>query len=109
MLITILMWSAVYFAGLMLAFAVLMTLWVRVKGTALEIPFKIILGVPFLIADWLCNWTVMPLWFFPDFPVRPFELVTDRMQRYKANETGRRLRFAIWLCNYLNRYDPGHC
>ena len=35
-------YSAIYFLGLTVGFAVLMTIWARVKGTVLEMPAKVV-------------------------------------------------------------------
>lgn len=46
---------------------------------------------------------------FWDFPVGWDETVTQRMQRYKEGGFGWKHRFAHWLCDILNEYDPNHC
>jgi len=102
-------YSAIYFLGLTVGFAVLMTIWARVKGTVLEMPAKVVFGVPYFLADLLFNWTIMPLVFWPDFPEKWYEVTTTRMKRYRRTRTGRRKKFADWVCRWLNRWDPGHC
>lgn len=93
----------------MLAFPVLMTIWARVRGTILEIPVKVVLGLPYWVVDWIFNWTVMTVVFWPDKPAYWKEVTTKRLKRYKKVESGRRLKFAIFACNWLNRFDDGHC
>lgn len=70
----------------------------------------------FLVQDWYVN-LLLSLIFF-DGPKKWNEVVTDRMKRYKAKYTQQRmlnfmerfrLNFALWLCNHLNKHDPGHC
>jgi hypothetical protein len=37
-------------------------------------------------------------------------LLTDRLQRYRANASGRKLRIANTMCDeWLNPFDDGHC
>jgi len=97
------------FLALMLFFPVLMTIWAKVKGTWLELPAKIVLGLPYWIVDWIFNWTVMTLVFWPDWPETIKEVTTKRMKRYLKTRTGRRLKFAKFACAWLNRFDEGHC
>lgn len=108
-LIDFAMYGALYFVGLMLSFAIIMTIWARVENTILEIPAKIVLGIPFVIANFLFNWTVMTPVFWPDRPEKLFEQTTSRMKRYRRTGTGRRLRFANFVCRWLNRFDEDHC
>lgn len=105
----ILLWTGIYFAVLMIGFPLVMVVRARVNGTVLEQPAKILVGLPYLAADILFNWTVMPLWFPFDWPETVFETTTTRLRRYKKFEEGRRLEFATWACEYLNQFDPGHC
>lgn len=67
------------------------------------------LKVAFVIADWLFNLVYMSIW-FRELPETLFELVTDRMKRYKKlPRTSRKYKFAVKLCDRLNKTDPGHC
>lgn len=71
----------------------------------------VILG--FLI-DLASNWTVAAAW-FREWPPKPFDLVTDRLQRYMADTypTGRNKSHARAICAHLlDPFDPssnGHC
>lgn len=110
--------TLVFILALFIAFVVLMEIKTEVENTRLEILFKVFLQIPFIIADWLVNWLLSPV--FLDLPAKPFELVTGRMKRYKFVYGGLapimltrverwRYDFALWLCNHLNRHDAGHC
>lgn len=105
----LLLYSLYMFLGLMIFFPILMTIWAVVKGTALEVPAKIIFGLPYWIVDWVFNWTVMTVVFWPDKPEYLKEVTTKRFKRYIKTEKGRRLKFAIFCCRWLNRWDKGHC
>lgn len=107
--IDLVVYSAIYFLGLTGGFAVLMTIWAKVEGTILAIPVKILLGIPYTLANWLFNWTVMSIVFWPDIPLKWYEQTTTRMKRYRRTGTGRRLKFANFVCRWLNRFDEGHC
>jgi len=105
----VLAYSVIFFMALLISFGLLMKGWVKVKDTQWETPYRIVFGVPFVLADWVCNWTVMILW-FQEFPPVWNELVTGRMIRYKQYDPeSREYRFAVWLCNKLNKDDPNHC
>lgn len=105
----LLLWAIVMYAGLMLAFPVLMTIWAKVEGTVLEIPAKIVFGLPFVLTNMIFNWTVMTAAFWPDKPENWYEQTTTRMKRYKELKDGRRYRFAKFTCDWLNRFHEGHC
>jgi len=103
-------------AVLFVAFAFLMEIKTQVERTRFYPAFRIVFGLPFVVADCVVNYLLIPLFF--DLPDHPLELVTGRMQRYKklyVNRQGggwlRRWRygFAVWLCRRLNRYDAEHC
>lgn len=98
-----------FFVGTFLFFVVLMELKVELEPTRYYPLFKYTLVPLFLIADWITNILISPI--FLDPPATPFELVTARMKRYKrAQHFGTwRSDFAYWLCNHLNRHDEGHC
>lgn len=113
-----LQFTLIFFLVLFMAFAVLMEIKTEVEGTRLDLFFKVFLQVPFVIADWLMNIVLSPV--FLDLPAKPFELVTGRMKRYKFKHGDLppllltrierwRYGFARWLCNHLNRHDAGHC
>lgn len=99
------------FVATFIAFIVVAELKTEIEGRPklawLRTPFKVVFVVPFLFMDWVLNWLLTP--FFWDIPDSFFELVTARMKRYKRVATGRRYKFACWLCNHLNRHDAGHC
>ena len=99
--------GAYWFLGMLVAFAVLMDIKVRVKDTKWEILFKIFLALPFMAFNTAFNWTYLSA-LFQEFPESMFEQSTARMKRYVKNETGFRLKFATWIANYLNKHDPGH-
>ena len=73
------------------------------------------IGIPVLLVDWKVNWLLSP--FFLELPRSRFELVTDRLHRYKHykphlldNSLYRyRHKVAIKLCNWLSKSDPNHC
>jgi len=102
-------YCAAYFVLLMIGFAVLMTVWAWVEDTALAIPTKIVLGIPYWACNLLFNWTIMSIVFWPDTPLTWYEPTTNRLKRYRRTGTGRRKAFADWVCNWLNRWDPKHC
>jgi len=85
-----------------------------------KIPLAFFTAV-FLILDWFLNVLLtLPMW---DLPVKPFELTTHRMKRYKqlpTDERGRifsqmskadwrRYDFAVFICSLLNKEDKKHC
>jgi len=59
------------------------------------------------IVDVFLNILLSPV--FVEAPKRLGETVTMRVKRYKKEETGYKLKFAIWLCNLVNKFDPDHC
>ena len=67
---------------------------------------RIIIGVPFMAMNALCNatcgsfmvWELPREWFF-----------TDRLKRHKTGEDPERARVAEVLCREMNKADPGHC
>lgn len=60
------------------------------------------------IYDVFVNYVVTIL--FVDIPGSWFETVTKRMQRYKTLQDGSfKYRFAVKLCDILNKHDPEHC
>ena len=109
--------TLLFFVGTFLFYVLIMEMKVEVEGTRFYPLFKYTLVPPFLVADWITNILISPI--FLDPPATPFELVTARMKRYKRvyNVSYRlltpverfRLTFAIWLCRHLNRHDEGHC
>jgi len=106
----------VSFIYLLLAFAVIVRLRDKYQGTKWEKPIKVFV-IGFVIADWL--WTIVfGTLIFWDLPAEFFELGTARMKRYKktnADDTTYtylerwRYKFAIRLCDFLNKHDLGHC
>jgi len=97
------------FLILMGLFPILITIKAMVKNTRLEFPFKIIFALPYVFLDWVFNWVILSIIFFPDFPESMFELATARARRYRKIKTGRRKKFADFVCTWLNKFDPGHC
>ena len=107
-----------FFVGTFLFYVLIMELKVELEPTRYYPLFKYTLVPLFLIADWITNILISPI--FLDPPATPFELVTARMKRYKREYSNRpggymnsieriRVDFAYWLCNHLNRHDEGHC
>lgn len=87
---------------LLVAFALIIRVEKRVAGTWLYPPLFILIGIPFLVADTLYNWTIGTI-FWREWP-REW-LYTDRLIRKKAEGDAEAFR----QCEILNRYDPGHC
>lgn len=100
-----------YIAGpvLLIEYLVLMELWQAAKGRWWEKPMMVVGGIIFIPQDVIVN--ILASVLFLDPPSR--WLVTDRMQRYKADGGwGKwinwywlrlwRFNFAHWLCRLLN-------
>jgi len=107
-----------FFALLFIEYVVLFKLYYRAVGTWAEKPVRMIGLVVFIPQDWWMNIILSVL--FWDLPGSKGELVTGRMQRYKKqyswslyNDMGYRerfrFRFALVLCEHLNKHDPEHC
>jgi hypothetical protein len=102
-------------ALLFVAFAAIMELKTNIEPTRYYPAFRILFGVPFVIADCAVNYLLTPL--FLDSPAHPLELVTGRMKRYKQQYAVARFGaaarwrygFAMRMCQRLNRYDANHC
>lgn len=100
-------YAALLYTGLMLGFPILATLKAYLMGKKAYPIAKIVLGVPYSIANWTFNMTVMTPVFW-DLPKSAFEMTTTRMKRYKKL-SGRKLAFANYACNWMNKFDEGHC
>ena len=102
-----------WFILLAIQFALAFTYQAQLEKYKLAKPVFII----FVVEDWILNWLLTP--FFLDLPKEGDELITGRMKRYKEKyrlpawrkQKIQRFRycFAVKLCNYLNKFDPGHC
>lgn len=66
----------------------------------------------FVLLDWLMNWTLATVYFW-EFPKSWRELVTARLQRYRADgyPEGKKRKTANFICPALNIFDPTgkHC
>ena len=78
-------------------------------------PVAYLLALPALLIaftlDLVINWTVATVW-FRQWPLRPLELVTDRLSRYLGDGPGWRYQNASWVCSaLLDYFDPHdkHC
>lgn len=97
-------------AILLVEYIVIMLLYHRTNRTGAKIAK--VLAVPFVVQDFLVNVFAVSLLFL-ELPQE--YLVTARLQRWKripqehGNMKGVRRRFAWFMCDILNRYDPGHC
>jgi len=113
------------FPVLFLEYALLMKLWSESKGKPWELYYKVVAGVFFLPQDVVVNLLPATLLFLDPPPIkRPYELVTNRMVRYKTTGGSGfwnpawimtwRTNSAFWLCNLLNPYqrrvdNTDHC
>jgi hypothetical protein len=82
----------------------------KLMGTPLRWPLIIFVGIPAITFDWIMNWYATP--FFWDVPDSFFEVVTERLKRYKLlDHSTFKYRFAASVCRILDRFDPSgdHC
>lgn len=80
--------------------------WAYSKNRALGRFVAIVWGIFFVLHDWATNW-LLALKF--DEPADEFNLVTDRLHRYKSlPKTDERKIWADIQGAFTNKYDPGH-
>ena len=81
----------------------------RLTGTSLVLAYPAIIIA--VVVDWITNWTIAAVVFW-ELPKSAKELVTQRLTRYIAEDTGWRNRAASWICrSLLDLFDPtdNHC
>lgn len=79
---------------------------VQVKG-----PWKIVIGVPFIVINFLFNsiFGSFIFWELPQWHKKEF-LFTDRLKRHKRDpKNPESLRVANIICTEMNKADPDHC
>jgi hypothetical protein len=108
-------WALAYLYGFWLLYVLIMGFYRAYLAKRLTKP-ALVLAAPAigfgLVVDWFANWTLAAL-YFQELPLRPRELVTDRLTRYiNQPQTTWRQSHANWICtNLLDYFDPNdvHC
>jgi hypothetical protein len=106
---TALGWALVYLYGFWLLYVLVMGFyraWLAKRLTRVAL----VLASPALALAYLVD--LLAALLFWQWPLRPLELVTDRLSRYISTPSGWRHAPALWVCHtLLDYFDPQgtHC